>query len=255
MFRRNQNTFKLKKAPPGTRRYELHQRAQATLGAGRLLDAVKLPPGEDLYDWLAVNVTDFYNEVSLLYGVLSDVCTPTCCPSMSAGPKFEYLWADGVRIRKPIRCSAPKYIDYMLSWAQMTLDDETIFPVRLGEPFPANIRQVLCSIFKRLFRVYAHVYVNHFAAVQEMGAEPHLNTCFRHFMLFVREFDLIERAELAPLRELIDRLYARDEGPVAEQDTGDATAVCVECPTPPPVVSSRRVSLDRSAAPRVAQSA
>ena len=24
-----------------------------------------------------VNVTDFYNEISLLYGVLMDVCTPT----------------------------------------------------------------------------------------------------------------------------------------------------------------------------------
>eukprot|EP00965_Chrysotila_dentata_P046870 1555488-Pleurochrysis_carterae.AAC.4 len=36
-------------------------------------------------------------------------------------------------------------------------------------------------------------YVNHFQALQEMGAEPHLNTCFRHFILFVAEFDLIEQ--------------------------------------------------------------
>jgi len=212
MFKRDIATFKLKKSSqPGTRRYELHQHAQATLGAGRLIDAVRLPPGEDLYDWLAVNATDFFNEVSLLYGVLNDVCTSCCCPTMSAGPRFEYKWADGVRIKKPIRCSAPKYIDYMLTWAQTTLDDETIFPVRVGEPFPPNIKQVLCSIFKRLFRVYAHMYVVHFTSMQEMGAEPHLNTCFRHFMLFVREFDLIETQELAPLRGLIDKIYARPD--------------------------------------------
>jgi len=239
LFRRNIDTFKLKKAAPGTRRFQLHQHAQATLGAGRLRDAVKLPKGEDLHDWLAVNLTDFYNEVSLLYGVLADVCTPTCCPTMSAGPRYEYKWADGVRIKKPIRCTAPKYMDYMMNWAQTTLEDESIFPIRVGEPFPANIHSVICSIFKRLFRVYAHMYVLHFASIQEMGAEPHLNTCFRHFMLFVREFDLIEPQELAPLRTLIDKIYARDDDvqPVEEASAAEGA------------LGSRRASLE------VAQSA
>lgn len=246
MFKRNGATFQLKKSQADTRRFLLHQHAQATLGAGRLLDAVKLPPGEDLYDWLAVNVTDFFNEVSLLYGVLADVCTSTCCPTMNAGPRYEYKWADGVRIKKPIRCSAPKYIDYMMSWAQTTLDDETIFPVRVGEPFPPNIRQVICSIFKRLFRVYAHIYVLHFTSMQEMGAEPHLNTCFRHFILFVREFDLIEAAELAPLKELCEKIYSRDDEPPLESAAPhEQCEPCVQ-------VASRRASLDM-AGPRVAQ--
>ena len=40
-----------------------------------------------------------------------------------------------------------------------------------------------------------------------LGAEPHLNTCFKHYMYFVNEFDLIPRKEeLQPLQELIDRL-------------------------------------------------
>mmetsp|Transcript_12149 Transcript_12149/g.25663 ORF Transcript_12149/g.25663 Transcript_12149/m.25663 type:complete len:243 (+) Transcript_12149:88-816(+) len=230
MFKRNVDTFKLKKhAVPGSRRFQLYQHAQATLGAGRLLEAVKLPAGEDLYDWLAVNVTDFYNEVNLLYGVLVDVCTPTCCPTMSAGPRFEYKWADGVKIKKPIRCSAPKYIDLMMSWAQSTLDDENIFPIRAGEPFPPNIRQVICAIFKRLFRVYAHIYMMHFPAMQEMGAEPHVNTCFRHFMLFVREFDLIDKQELAPLNDLIQSIYARDAPRDASEREKNLTACAEVC--------------------------
>lgn len=252
MFRRDVATFKFKKAnQPGTRRFELHRQAQATLGAGRLTDAVKLPPGEDIFDWIAVNATDFFNEVSLLYGVLNDVCTPSCCPTMSAGPRFEYKWADGVRIKKPMRCSAPKYIDYMLSWAQTTLDDETIFPIRVGEPFPPNIREVLCSIFKRLFRVYAHIYVLHFVSMQEMGAEPHLNTCFRHFILFVREFDLIAPQELAPLRDLIDKIHARADNPAADDEAPNSTT------TEPAVAASRRASVEatHSAALKVAQSA
>lgn len=97
-------TFKpAKRAPPGSRRFELHKHAEATLGAGNLFQAVKLPNGENLNDWLAVNVTDFYNEISLLHGVLMDECTPVSCPSMTAGPKFEYKWADGVKIKKPMR--------------------------------------------------------------------------------------------------------------------------------------------------------
>jgi len=202
-------TFKAKKAAPGTRRFELHKYAEATLGAGNLHYAVRLPPDADLNDWLAVNVHDFYSEISLLYDVLCDTCTPVCCPTMSAGRKFEYKWADGVRVKKPLRCSAPKYVEYLMEWVQTTLDDETIFPVAPNEPFPSNIRDIIRTMFKRLFRVYAHMYVEHFGALQRMGAEPHLNTCFRHFILYVREFDLIEPQELAPLQTLIDKIDER----------------------------------------------
>lgn len=128
---------------------------------------------------------------------------------MSAGRKYEYKWADGIRVKKPLRCSAPKYIEYLMEWVQTTLDDERLFPVDSSEPFPSNIRDTIRTMFKRLFRVYAHMYVEHFAALQRMGAEPHLNTCFRHFILFVREFDLIEPQELAPLQVLIDKVDAR----------------------------------------------
>lgn len=224
MFKMNRETEKTfrpqKKALPGSRRYELHKYATATLGAGNLINAVRLPEGEDMNDWLAVNVTDFYNEISLLYGVLMDTCTPACCPTMNAGNKFEYKWADGVKIRKPIRCSAPKYIDYLMTWVQSTLDDEQVFPVRVGEPFPSNILDTIRTMFKRLFRVYAHMYVVHFAALQEMGAEPHLNTCFRHFILFVTEFNLIDGNELAPLGALIDKMIAKnDEMPLTDGDS------------------------------------
>lgn len=129
----------------------------------------------------------------------------------------------------------------MMSWAQSTLEDEKIFPVRVGEPFPRNIHQILRTIFKRLFRVYAHMYVIHFAALQEMGAEPHLNTCFRHFMLFVREFDLVEAQELAPLKELIDKIYARDDTQVQQSPTMSRSVQCADCAAPsslPPVALS-----------------
>ena len=52
---RNANaTFKpAKRAPAGSRRFELHKHAEATLGAGNLCQAVKCPTGENLNDWQA----------------------------------------------------------------------------------------------------------------------------------------------------------------------------------------------------------
>jgi hypothetical protein len=53
----NKQTFKpTKQHDKGSKRYNLHKQAKATLGSGmHLKDAVKLPPGEDINEWLAVN--------------------------------------------------------------------------------------------------------------------------------------------------------------------------------------------------------
>jgi hypothetical protein len=58
------------------------------------------------------------------------------------------------------------------------------------------------NIFKRLFRVYAHMYHSHVESIIALGAEAHLNTCFKHFMYFILEFALVERKELEPLVEI-----------------------------------------------------
>ena len=49
--------------------------------------------------------------------------------------RFEYLWADGTNVKKPIKCSAPKYIDYLMTWVQEQLDDEMLFPSKIGMVF------------------------------------------------------------------------------------------------------------------------
>lgn len=69
----------------------------------------------------------------MLYGTITEFCTEKTCPIMSAGPKYEYHWADGHTVKKPIKCSAPKYIDYLMTWVQDQLDDETLFPSKIGK--------------------------------------------------------------------------------------------------------------------------
>jgi len=190
----------------GTKQYQLKKFAEATLGSGNLKQAVKLPEGEDLNEWLAVNTVDFFNQINMLYGTISEFCTPRDCPVMSAGPKYEYHWADGTQVKKAIKVSAPEYVDYLMTWVQGQLDDETIFPSKIGVPFPKSFQTIVKNIFKRLFRVYAHIYHSHFQKIASLGEEAHLNTSFKHFIYFVQEFDLIEKKELAPLDELIKTL-------------------------------------------------
>ena len=60
---RGTKTFKPHKhITEGTRQYELMKYAQVTLGSGDLRQAVILPEGEDLNEWIAVNSKSVYNK-------------------------------------------------------------------------------------------------------------------------------------------------------------------------------------------------
>lgn len=39
----------------------------------------------------------------MLYGTIAPYCTTESCPVMSAGRKYEYLWADGQQVKRPIK--------------------------------------------------------------------------------------------------------------------------------------------------------
>ena len=96
-------------------------------------------------------------------------------------------------------------------WVQSQIDNEAIFPSKIGTPFPKTFLSTAKTILKRLFRVYAHIYYEHFNQVIQLQEEAHLNTSFKHFIYFVQEFDLVEKKELAPLQELIEKLISKDK--------------------------------------------
>lgn len=85
-------------------------------------------------------------------------------------------------------------------------DNSYIWTSVVGVPFPRNFITIAKTILKRLFRVYAHIYHAHFDDVITLQEEAHLNTSFKHFIYFVHEFNLIEKRELSPMQELIDRM-------------------------------------------------
>jgi len=186
-------------------RYTLKQSLKKSLGNGALMkEAVKLPNGEDHDEWIAMNTTEIYNTTNLCFGFVSDFCTPKSCPQMTAGAKFTYLWQDKDKYTKPTSMAACEYVDLLMSWAKKILDNDTIF-VNSGK-FPKTFLHAVTKIWKRLARVYFHIYYHHWDGVETLKAEPHVNTCFKHYYYFAKEFGLVNDDDLAPLTDISKRI-------------------------------------------------
>ena len=102
---------------------------------------------------------------------------------------------------------APEYIEHLMAWVQSNIDNEATFPSRIGVPFPKHFPATLRQLFKRLYRVYAHIYCHHYPVIVHLGLEPHLNTSFKHYVLFVNEHELDKGAGkdfYGPLGDLVD---------------------------------------------------
>ncbi|EYB85716.1 hypothetical protein Y032_0293g1627 [Ancylostoma ceylanicum] len=201
LLQNKHKTFRPKKRfPQGTLRYNLHKKAEATLHSGvDLRTAVRLPANENLDDWIAVHTVDFFNRINLMYGVIAEVCTKESCPTMSGGSKYEYLWQDGADYKKPTRIAAPDYMMLLMDWIELRINDENIFPTSTNVPFPKDFRQICKKILTRLFRVFVHVYIHHFDRLIDIGAEPHVNTLYKHFYFFVTEHNMVSSKELEAL--------------------------------------------------------
>ncbi|XP_052264858.1 MOB kinase activator 3B-like isoform X3 [Dreissena polymorpha] len=139
---------------------------------------------------------------------------------MSGRPRYEYMWCDGHHYKKPTALPAPQYITLLMEWVESQINDETIFPIKVGGvtdqrrnhlsyqrvPFPKNFLQTVKKIVTRLFRVFVHVYIHHFDKLVAIGAEAHVNTCYKHFYYFDTEFSLVDKKELEPLKISLEHI-------------------------------------------------
>ncbi|EGW30523.1 uncharacterized protein SPAPADRAFT_63359 [Spathaspora passalidarum NRRL Y-27907] len=202
---------------------DIRNYAEQTLGSDNaLIQAVKLPRDEDLNEWLAIHVVDFYNQINMLYGAITEFCSPATCPRMIATEEYEYLWqetpmdqhrgdsnAPPSSPRRPVSLPACEYIENLMNWVQGFFDNDNIFPSKIGAPFPQQFPSLVKTIFKRLFRIYAHIYCHHFHEISELGLQSHLNTSLKHYVLFANEFQLISRKDYGPLEDLVDTMLRR----------------------------------------------
>ncbi|MBN3296817.1 MOB2 kinase, partial [Amia calva] len=163
-----------------------------------------LPDGFDQAEWMATHTIAFFKHINLFSSAVSEFCTTKTCPTTTAPGNTTFFWHD--EHGKKVKCSAPLYTDYTMSYIQELLTDEDVFPTRTGSSFPSGYIYMVQKIFLYLFHTLAHLYWAHFRDVVKLEMHPHLNTLFLHFITFSREFGLLEPSEAAIMEDLTQAL-------------------------------------------------
>ncbi|KDQ62645.1 hypothetical protein JAAARDRAFT_149687 [Jaapia argillacea MUCL 33604] len=162
----------------------------AALVKGNFKTIVMLPKYVDVNEWVATNIFDFYQNINMFYGIITECCTQQSCPSMAASPSLNYTWIN--QDRKSVQLPAPTYIDYVMTWVQNLMDDETVFPTKAGRDFPPAFPSTIKHVYRQLLRVFAHIYHAHYPQILHLRSEPHFNSLFAHFLAFGREYELLD---------------------------------------------------------------
>ncbi|PVV02941.1 hypothetical protein BB560_002598 [Smittium megazygosporum] len=103
--------------------------------------------------------------------------------------------------------SASEYITQLMYWVNQQLDDEEFFPSSQESLFRQDFSTVIApTIFRRLLRVYSHIYHHHVQNLIDYGLISMLNSSFHHFVLFATRYGLIDSKEFAPVRDVIRNL-------------------------------------------------
>ncbi|RFU72058.1 mob1 phocein [Trichoderma arundinaceum] len=185
-------------------------------------------------EWVAHQVVEHYRNLWNFVRVVhekeddgTNICNPTTCPKMSAGKNHE-----------PVELPAYEYMTLMQRWMSGKIDDPALFPIdpdtvsfathpdytsstlqqlagsdnwagaRSG--FPKQLSSTCQLIFRQIFRVYAHLYWDHFVEpFYHLNLEKQLNSCFSHFLLTATTLEMLQPTELEPMQYLID-LWAAD---------------------------------------------
>uniref|UniRef100_A0A672IK45 Si:dkey-266m15.5 n=1 Tax=Salarias fasciatus TaxID=181472 RepID=A0A672IK45_SALFA len=186
------------------RPYLLQQYVSQRITHTDMIILTALPPGVDKAEWLASNTVSFFKHINLFSSALSEFCTPSTCPTACGPGNMVYVWTDDHG--RKLKCSAPLYFDYAMSYIQELLMDEDVFPTKAGSVFPTGFVFLVQKVFLLLFRTLAHIYWSHYRETLAMGLHPHLNTLFRHLILFCQQHALLEPEDTEPLQDLIAAL-------------------------------------------------
>jgi hypothetical protein len=129
-----------------------------------------------------------------------------------------YLWYDekGRKTKIP----APQYIDYVMTFIQRTVSDESIFPTKFQNYFPSSFEVITKKILRLLFHVIAHLYAAHFRELVLLGLHAHMNLTFAHLTALHRNFNLIESKETEVLLDLEVALRLTDDQASSSSSSG-----------------------------------
>ncbi|KAF4122185.1 Mob1/phocein family [Geosmithia morbida] len=208
---------------------------------GNFMTLSTRPKTVDQGEWIGHQVIEHYRVLWNFVRVVlekeddgSTICNRSGCPKMSAGSYHSYTWLNSRH--EPIELPAYEYMTLMQRWISGKIDDTAIFPtdpasvsnapmpgagteatngdsedwIGRRSGFPREFVGICRTIFLQMFRVYAHLYWDHFLEpFYRLNLEKQLNSCFSHFILTSTQLDLLLPEDIEPMRPLIN-LWAAD---------------------------------------------
>jgi hypothetical protein len=72
-------------------------------------------------EWIYMQLSDLFNDLTALVNVFGDCCTESSCPTMSAGPAFTYCLKCGDSAKEDDgthEVSAPRYVNISIGWIE-----------------------------------------------------------------------------------------------------------------------------------------
>ncbi|KAL2271145.1 hypothetical protein VTJ83DRAFT_516 [Remersonia thermophila] len=201
---------------------------------GNFLTLSAKPKTVELGEWIAHQVVDHWRMLITYIRLVHDkeedgtsICNSKRCPKMSAGSNHSFTWLNSRY--QPVEIPAYEYLTLVQRYINGKIDDTTIFPTdpagvsyadnpafctplpETGQDwigkrsgFPQNFMETCQTIFRQMFRVYAHLYWSHFDDMFCLNLEKSMNSCFSHFILTATTLNLLKKSDLEPMQPLID---------------------------------------------------
>ncbi|KAM7207659.1 putative maintenance of ploidy protein mob2 [Naviculisporaceae sp. PSN 640] len=203
---------------------------------GNFLTLSAKPKTVEMGEWVAHQVVDHWRMLITFIRLVHDkeddgtsICNPRKCPKMSAGANHSFTWLNS-RLQ-PVEIPAYEYFSLVQRYISGKIDDATIFPtdpagvsyadnpafctpvpaeasgqdwIGKRSGFPPNFFEICQTIFRQMFRVYAHLYWSHFEDLYTLDLEKSANSCFSHFILTATTLNLLKKSDLEPMQPLID---------------------------------------------------
>ena len=209
---------------PGSLRALLRADAAARRRALGPDNAVEAPAGceEDL--WIDIHVVEAFNDLHALWEQvgLDEKCRAKIGENPPTAGDRTYAWdADSDDDGEDTDLAAADYVARTFESFTRASRDRAVFPDEDGGSFPAGFRPGARKACGRLLRCWMHLYHNHFSAVAEAGRADAANACFKRFLTIALRYELVDRAELAPIEDLA-------QGLLAPRRTVDAKALAGE---------------------------
>lgn len=95
-------------------------------------------------------------------------------------------------MKKPIQVSARKYMDLLFDYIEDQISNPAIFPSNDDDSYPPEFIEVVKTIFKRIFRMYGHIYCKSSTFFVESCAN--MLPCFAQTLTSTRYVKVVPRS-------------------------------------------------------------